>query len=117
MLNWFLDCYYFNALQFLVEHLPNLQKEGAFLMIIQMKKVVTTTELYRTLMVLSLEPLKRLSPSSESAKHVTAFSCSFISHTSMADCPLMSHTYSAFQISSFTFSVTHNISFILIFHT
>ena len=46
-----------------------------------------------TLMVLSADPLRRLSPGSKCEKHVTAFLCSLISHTRVADCPLMSHTY------------------------
>lgn len=48
---------------------------------------------YHTLMVLSGDPLIRLSPGSNSEKHVTAFLCSFMFHTRVADCPLMFQTY------------------------
>lgn len=48
---------------------------------------------WHTLIVLSADPLKRPSPGSKSEKHVTAFLCSFMSNTSVADCPLTSHTY------------------------
>lgn len=68
-------------------------------------------EVYRTLIVLSSEPLIRLSLDSTSEKHVTAFLCSFTSHTSVADCPFM------FQTCSKKHDWLHKLFFFVIDYT